>query len=308
MLLRRMNPKPAEGGAYCAGATTRGRPSRLHGFRSTFRDWAAERTNFPREIVEMALAHTVGRRWSVPTSGANCWRSGPSSWRRGAATATRRRRAGRWWRSGQRGHLALAHPDLRSDRSDRVGPPLGTSLFVGLSAALCPVRPTARRRSDHQVGPASPPRHILISGGAGGAGWGHPLPERQTSACRQGGEPLAPSTAFRHPFRNGPGEASMRWGLAASLVALLAAPALAREPAPGGTDAATVRRRPGSDRDSIAAYQTSGRPCACPYNSARNGSACGGRSAYSRPGGAAPLCYPQDVTGAMVAAWRAARR
>jgi integrase len=31
-----------------------------HGFRSTFRDWAAERTNFPREVAEMALAHTVG--------------------------------------------------------------------------------------------------------------------------------------------------------------------------------------------------------------------------------------------------------
>lgn len=32
----------------------------VHGFRSTFRDWAAERTNFPSEVAEMALAHTVG--------------------------------------------------------------------------------------------------------------------------------------------------------------------------------------------------------------------------------------------------------
>ena len=31
----------------------------VHGFRSTFRDWAAERTNFPREIAEAALAHAV---------------------------------------------------------------------------------------------------------------------------------------------------------------------------------------------------------------------------------------------------------
>jgi integrase len=30
-----------------------------HGFRSTFRDWAAECTNFPRDVVEMALAHTI---------------------------------------------------------------------------------------------------------------------------------------------------------------------------------------------------------------------------------------------------------
>jgi integrase len=31
----------------------------VHGFRSTFRDWAAERTNFPNEVVEMALTHVV---------------------------------------------------------------------------------------------------------------------------------------------------------------------------------------------------------------------------------------------------------
>ena len=30
-----------------------------HGFRSSFRDWAAERTGFPHEVAEMALAHTV---------------------------------------------------------------------------------------------------------------------------------------------------------------------------------------------------------------------------------------------------------
>ena len=31
----------------------------VHGFRSSFRDWVAERTNFPGEVAEMALAHTV---------------------------------------------------------------------------------------------------------------------------------------------------------------------------------------------------------------------------------------------------------
>jgi hypothetical protein len=31
-----------------------------HGFRSSFRDWAAERTDFPSELAEMALAHAVG--------------------------------------------------------------------------------------------------------------------------------------------------------------------------------------------------------------------------------------------------------
>jgi integrase len=32
----------------------------VHGFRSSFRDWAAEETPFPREIAEAALAHVVG--------------------------------------------------------------------------------------------------------------------------------------------------------------------------------------------------------------------------------------------------------
>jgi integrase len=33
-----------------------------HGFRSSFRTWAAERTSFPREVVEAALAHVTGNR------------------------------------------------------------------------------------------------------------------------------------------------------------------------------------------------------------------------------------------------------
>lgn len=33
-----------------------------HGFRSTFRDWAAETTNYPSEVVEMALAHVVSNK------------------------------------------------------------------------------------------------------------------------------------------------------------------------------------------------------------------------------------------------------
>jgi integrase len=33
-----------------------------HGFRSSFRDWAAEKTNTPRSVVEAALAHVVKDR------------------------------------------------------------------------------------------------------------------------------------------------------------------------------------------------------------------------------------------------------
>lgn len=32
----------------------------VHGFRSTFRDWVGDYTDFPRELIEAALAHTVG--------------------------------------------------------------------------------------------------------------------------------------------------------------------------------------------------------------------------------------------------------
>lgn len=46
MLLRRMK---------CAGMTA-------HGLRSSLRDWCAQRTNFPSEVAEMALAHAVGSK------------------------------------------------------------------------------------------------------------------------------------------------------------------------------------------------------------------------------------------------------
>lgn len=52
---------------------------------------------------------------------------------------------------------------------------------------------------------------------------------------------------------------------------------------------------------SIASYSGS---CPCPYNTDRAGRRCGKRSAYSKPGGASPLCYDRDVSDGMVAAYR----
>jgi hypothetical protein len=52
------------------------------------------------------------------------------------------------------------------------------------------------------------------------------------------------------------------------------------------------------------AYYATGHPCACPDDRMRNGRACGSRSAYSRPGGASPLCSPADVTEAMIKSYR----
>lgn len=57
--------------------------------------------------------------------------------------------------------------------------------------------------------------------------------------------------------------------------------------------------------ESIAAYP--GR-CPCPYNAARNGSACGGRSAWSRQGGYAPICYEREISAEMVSRWRQEQR
>ena len=37
-------------------------PAVPHGFRSTFRDWCAESTDFPRDVAEMALAHAIGNK------------------------------------------------------------------------------------------------------------------------------------------------------------------------------------------------------------------------------------------------------
>jgi hypothetical protein len=55
------------------------------------------------------------------------------------------------------------------------------------------------------------------------------------------------------------------------------------------------------------AYYATGRPCACPDDRMRNGRSCGSRSAYSRPGGASPVCYPTDVTETMIKDYRTRR-
>jgi len=54
-----------------------------HGFRSTFRDWAGEMTNFPREVAEQALAHTLKNK-------------AEAAYRRGDALEKRRRLMDAW--------------------------------------------------------------------------------------------------------------------------------------------------------------------------------------------------------------------
>jgi hypothetical protein len=50
-------------------------------------------------------------------------------------------------------------------------------------------------------------------------------------------------------------------------------------------------------RESIASYPGS---CPCPYSADRGGRRCGGRSAWSRGGGRAPICFASDVRGGQV--------
>ncbi|MBQ4766740.1 hypothetical protein F9U42_06280 [Pectobacterium versatile] len=54
-------------------------------------------------------------------------------------------------------------------------------------------------------------------------------------------------------------------------------------------------------QESISSYSGN---CPCPYNSARNGSKCGKRSAWNRAGGDSPICYKDDVTRKMIDDWR----
>src|SRR5690348_7324372 len=70
----------------------------------------------------------------------------------------------------------------------------------------------------------------------------------------------------------------------------------------GALDNNQIRRK--IIEDSVENYPGTGHPCACPYNSARDGTTCSGRSAYSRPGGAEPFCYPSDVSDQMVSKWK----
>lgn len=60
----------------------------VHGFRSTFRDWAAEQTNYPNHVVEMALAHVIGDKVEA-------------AYRRGDLFEKRQRLMAEWARYGE---------------------------------------------------------------------------------------------------------------------------------------------------------------------------------------------------------------
>lgn len=81
-----------------------GLPYTVHGFRSTFRDWAAETTDHPGEVVEMALAHVIRNK-------------AEAAYRRGDLLAKRRRLMDDW-------ALFLSSPAPSEDLRDLPPQPL----------------------------------------------------------------------------------------------------------------------------------------------------------------------------------------
>ena len=68
----------------------------VHGFRSTFRDWCAEQTAFPREIAEAALAHVLTNKAEAAYQRGDLLerrRTLMDAWARFATTAPRAKQA-----------------------------------------------------------------------------------------------------------------------------------------------------------------------------------------------------------------------
>ena len=92
--------KPLDGTAFTRMFKRLGINAVPHGFRSSFRDWAAEETDHPREVAEAALAHMVRnqveaayRRTDLFDRGGGSWPTGPTIWRTGTERARPARRA-----------------------------------------------------------------------------------------------------------------------------------------------------------------------------------------------------------------------
>lgn len=60
LFIFQIDKKPLSNMAMLMALRRMGLTATAHGFRSSFRDWTADKTNYPREVCEAALAHTVG--------------------------------------------------------------------------------------------------------------------------------------------------------------------------------------------------------------------------------------------------------
>jgi len=90
--MKRMNEADiAAGGAGFVDRASK-RPAVPHGLRSTFRDWVAERTTYPGDMAEVALAHRISNTVEA-------------SYRRGDMIEKRRKMMGDWADFITKGHL-----------------------------------------------------------------------------------------------------------------------------------------------------------------------------------------------------------
>ena len=106
----------------------------VHGFRSSFRDWAGNSTDFPREVVETALAHVIGdraeqayrrsdaleKRRKLMEAWAQYCSAGSDRSDRSAISAGRRTRG--WLTAHQKRRIGTAGPELQICRP--TSPPL----------------------------------------------------------------------------------------------------------------------------------------------------------------------------------------
>lgn len=98
-VIKRMNEHMPENEQFID--PTSGRAATAHGFRSTFRDWAGERTSYPGDICEMALAHTIKNK-------------AEAAYRRGDLLEKRRRLMADWARFCKEGASQGSVTPIRS--------------------------------------------------------------------------------------------------------------------------------------------------------------------------------------------------
>lgn len=98
-----------------------------HGFRSTFRDWAAERTSYPREVAEMALAHAISNKVEA-------------AYRRGELLAKRARMMNDWARFLDTPLAASYHGGRYTDSPQGVKVPEPRALTRGPASTTATVR------------------------------------------------------------------------------------------------------------------------------------------------------------------------
>jgi integrase len=106
------------------------RPVTVHGFRSSFRDWAAEQTAFPSDVCEMALAHTVGNKVEAAYRRTDLFDKRPAADGRMEQVLHRAARSGRGWRPKSRGAAIGIVSRIARGRSGRTVPSIHRRLAL----------------------------------------------------------------------------------------------------------------------------------------------------------------------------------